>query len=191
MIPLLYISKSKIREGLLVLFFTNPHEKYYLRELERLLGFSAGSIRRELLKLVDDDLFETEKRGNLLYYSLNKNHPLFDELKSIVSKTAGVEHALRSELSKIKNIKAALIFGSFASKKDSIGSDIDIMIIGSPDITKLNRKISFLENKLKREINPVIYSLKEYKLKKKENRQFIIDILKKPKILLIGKESDL
>ena len=191
MIPSLYISKSKIRESLLVLFFTNPHKKYYLRELERLLGFSAGSIRRELLKLVSDDLFKTEKTGNLLYYSLNKDHPLFDELKSIVSKTAGVEHSLRNELSKIKNIKVALIFGSFASKKESMSSDIDIMIIGDPDITKLNRKISLLENKLKREINPVIYSFKEYKLKKKENRQFILDILKKPKILLIGKESDL
>jgi len=191
MIPSLYISKSKIRESLLVLFFTNPQKRYYLRELERLLDFSAGSIRRELLKLSDDNLFETEKIGNLLYYSLNKNHPLFDELKSIVSKTAGIEYSLRRKLSKIRNIKVAFIFGSFASKKEGKESDIDIMIVGNPDITKLNRKISFLENKLKREINPVIYSLKEYKLKKKENRQFILDVLKKPKILLIGKESDL
>lgn len=191
MIPSLYISKSKIREGLLVLFFTNPQKKYYLRELERLLGFSAGSIRRELLKFANDNLFKTEKTGNLLYYSLNRNHPLFDELKSIVSKTAGVEYSLRSELSKIRNIKFALIFGSFASKKESGKSDIDIMIIGEPDITKLNNKISFLENKLKREINPVMYSFEEYRLKKRENSQFILDILKKPKILLIGEESDL
>lgn len=191
MIPSLYITKSKIRESLLVLFFTNPRKKYYLRELERLLGFSAGSIRRELLKFANDNLFKTEKMGNLLYYSLNRNHPLFDELKSIVSKTAGVEYSLRSELSKIRNIKFALIFGSFASKKESGKSDIDIMIIGEPDITKLNNKISFLENKLKREINPVMYSFEEYRLKKRENSQFILDILKKPKILLIGEESDL
>jgi len=191
MIPSLYISKSKIRESLLVLFFTNPQKKYYLRELERLLGFSAGSIRRELLKFANDNLFKTERTGNLLYYSLNKDHPLFDELKSIISKTAGVEYSLRNKLSKITKIKTALIFGSFAAKKESKKSDIDLMIIGEPDITKLNYIISLLENKLKREINPVVYSFEEYQLKKKENSQFILDILKKPKILLIGEESDL
>jgi len=191
MIPSLYISKSKIRESLLVLFFTNPQKKYYLRELERLLGFSAGSIRRELLKFANDNLFKTERTGNLLYYSLNKDHPLFDELKSIISKTAGVEYSLRNKLSKINKIKTALIFGSFAAKKESKKSDIDLMIIGEPDITKLNYIISLLENKLKREINPVVYSFEEYQLKKKENSQFILDILKKPKILLIGEESDL
>ena len=65
------------------------------------------------------------------------------------------------------------------------------MIIGNPDITKLNNKISLLENKLKREINHVIYSPEEYQLKKRENSQFVLDILKKPKIILIGDESDL
>ena len=65
------------------------------------------------------------------------------------------------------------------------------MIIGNPDITKLNNKISLLENKLKREINQVVYSPEEYRLKKRENSQFVLDILKKPKIILIGEESDL
>ena len=191
MISSLYITKSKIRESLLILFFTNPQKKYYLRELERILGFSAGSIRRELLKFSNDNLFITEKAGNLLYYSLNKNHPLFEELKSIVSKTAGVEYSIRNELAKINKIKTALVFGSFASKKEGEKSDIDLMIIGNPDITKLNNKISFLENKLKREINQVVYSPEEYQIKKRENSQFVLDILKKPKIILIGEESDL
>ena len=191
MISSLYITKSKIRESLLILFFTNPQKKYYLRELERILGFSAGSIRRELLKFANDNLFKTEKAGNLLYYSLNNNHPLFDELKSIVSKTAGVEYSLRNELSKINKIKTALIFGSFAAKKEGEKSDIDLMIIGNPDITKLNYIISLLENKFKREINLIIYSPEEYDLKKNETSQFILEIFKKPKIILIGEESDL
>lgn len=191
MLSALYISKSKIRESLLVLYFTNPKNKYYLRELERILNFSAGSIRRELLKFEEDNLFIKKKQGNLLYYYLNENHPLFNELKSIISKTAGVEFSFKNELSKIKNIKFALIFGSFASKKENEKSDIDLMVIGEPDISEFNKNILFLENKLKREINPVIYSFDEYLEKKIQNTQFILDILKKPKIILIGKESDL
>ena len=90
MLETLYLTRSNIRQDLLTLFFTNPSKRFYLRELERVLGYSAGSIRREILKFQRDNLFKTEKLGNLIYYSLNTKHPLFKELKSIVSKTAGV-----------------------------------------------------------------------------------------------------
>jgi len=48
-----------------------------------------------------------------------------------------------------------------------------------------------LEQKLKREINPTIYSLKEYKDKKRAQSGFIADVLKNKKIMLIGTENDL
>ncbi len=191
MLESLYIAKSKIRQDLLTLFFTNPSKRYYLRELERMLGYSAGSIRRELLRFQKDDLFNTQRVGNLLYYSLNTKHPLFKELKSIVSKTVGVEGSLKKVLSSIKDIKIAFIYGSFAMRRERVTSDIDLMIIGNPDISLLNEKIAELEKKLKREINPTIYSLKEYKSKKKAKSGFILDLLKNPKIMLIGKVDDL
>lgn len=187
----LYISKSRIRQGLLILFFTNPSQKYYLRELQRMLGFSAGSIRRELLKFQKDNLFNTNKVGNLLFYSLNIKHPLFKELKSIISKTVGVEGSLRKALSSLSGIKIAFIYGSFASKKEKSASDIDLMIMGNVNTSSLNEKVAELEKKLKREINPTIYSLQEYKTKKRKKSGFIVDLLKNPKIMLVGKENDL
>ncbi len=191
MLESLYISKSKIRQGLLTIFFTNPSQKYYLRELQRLLGYSAGSIRRELLRFQKDNLFNTNKVGNLLFYSINTSHPLFKELKSIVSKTVGVEGSLKKVLSSINGIKIAFIYGSFASKKEKSASDIDLMVIGNPNTSSLNEKIAELEKRLKREINPTIYSLQEYRVKKRAKSGFIMDLLKNPKIILIGKENDL
>ena len=191
MLESLYIAKSKIRQDLLILFFTNPSRRYYLRELERMLGYSAGSIRRELLRFQKDGLFNTQRVANLLYYSLNTKHPLYKELESIVSKTVGVEGSLRKALSSIKAIKIAFIYGSFAVKRQKSTSDIDLMIIGEPDTSLLNEKIAQLEQKLRREINITIYSLKEYKAKKKAKSEFIMELLKTPKIMLIGKENDL
>lgn len=187
----LYIGKSKIRQDLLAIFFTNPSRKYYLREIQRMLGYSAGSIRRELLKFQKDDLFETKKNGNLLYYSLNQNHYLFNELKSIISKTVGVEGSLRNALSLVKGIKIAFVYGSFASQKEKPASDIDIMVIGNLDTSELNEKIVLLEKSLGREINPTIYSWEEYKAKKASKGGFISDLSSRPKIMLIGKEDDL
>jgi len=191
MLESLYITKSRIRQDLLTLFFTNPSKKYYLRELERMLGYSAGSIRRELLRFQKDDLFNIQRVGNLLYYCLNTNHPLFKELKSIVSKTVGIEGSLKKTLSSIKKIKIAFIYGSFATSRERATSDIDLMIIGDPDTSSLNEKIAELEKRLKREINPTVYSLKEYKAKKKAKSGFVLELLKNPKIMLIGKEDDL
>lgn len=191
MLKTLYITKSKIRQDLLTLFFTNPSQKFYLRELQRILGYSVGSIRRELLKFQEDKLFNTQKIGNLLYYSLNTEHPLFEELKSIVSKTVGVEGSLRKILLSIKNIKISFIYGSFASEQLKATSDVDLMVIGNPNISILNEKIAGLEKRLKREINTTIYSWKEYKDKKEDKGGFILDLLENPKIMLIGKEDDL
>jgi len=191
MLESLYITKSKIRQDLLSLFFTNPSQRYYLRELQRILGYSAGSIRRELLKFQRDNLFNTQEVGNLLYYSLNTKHPLFKELKSIVSKTVGAEGKLRKILSSIKDVKIAFIYGSFAAQREKGTSDIDLMIIGNPDSSLLNEKIIELEKKLKREINQTIYSLQEYKAKKRAKSGFIMELLKTPKIMLVGKEDAL
>jgi len=191
MLDSLYITKSKIRQDLLTLFFTNPSQRYYLRELHRILGYSAGSIRRELLRFQKDDLFNTQRVGTLLYYSINSKHPLYKELKSIVSKTVGVEGSLKKVLSSLDNIKIAFIYGSFATKREKAASDIDLMIIGEPNTSLLNEKIRELEKGLKREINQTIYSLKEYKAKKKAKSGFILDLLRNPKIMLIGKKNDL
>ena len=187
----LNITKSKVRQDLLALYFTNVGQKYYLRELERLLGYSAGNIRRELLRLQKDHLFNAQRTGNLLFYSLNQGHPLFEELKSIVSKTIGVEASLKAALSSIENITAAFIFGSFASKNEKETSDIDVMIIGKPNMPLLNEKIRELEKRLKREINLTVYPRREYQAKKKTKSGFILDLLKKPKIMLIGREDGL
>jgi len=191
MLKTLYVTKSKIRQDLLTLFFTNPSQRYYLRELQRILGYSVGNIRRELLKFQEDKLFNTQKIGNLLYYSLNTEHPLFEELKSIVSKTVGIEGSLRKILLSIKNIKISFIYGSFALEQLKATSDIDLMVIGNPNISILNEKIAGLEKRLKREINTTIYSWKEYKDKKEDKGGFILDLLENPKIILIGKEDDL
>ena len=191
MLEPLSLTKSRIRRDLLTLFFTNPSQRYYLRELQRILGYSAGNIRRELLKFQQDDLMTTHRVGNLLYYAVNRTHPLFKELKSIVTKTVGVEGILTATLSTVDDIAIAFIYGSFAAKKETSSSDIDLMIIGSPDTSALHDTLARIEHKLQREINPTIYSMDEYRAKKRAKRGFITELLRRPRIMLKGSEDDL
>jgi len=185
------ITKSKLREELLNLYFTNPSKRYYLRELERILNFSVGNIRRELIKLESAGLFLSENKGNLLYYYLNRSYPLFDELKSIIFKTSGVPKMLQNILKKINGISQAFIYGSFARGEEKEDSDIDLLIIGEVNEDRLVEEMDKLERKLQREINYAIYGKEDFKKKKKEGNSFILDIFKEKKIFLIGDANGL
>jgi predicted nucleotidyltransferase len=185
------INKSKLRQDLLTLYFTNPDKKYYLRELERILDHSVANTRRELMRLEKTGLFKSKKQGNQLYYYLNEAYPLFDELKSIVFKTSGAPKLLRDALSKFKNITHAFIYGSFAKREQREDSDIDLMIIGKEDEDKIINEINKLEQKLQREINFTIYSKKDFNQKKEKSNSFILDVIEGKKIFLIGNKNEL
>ena len=185
------IFKSKTRKELFRLYFTNPDNEYYLRELERILDTPVSMIRNELVNLEKDGMFISKKKGNSIYYSLNKAYPLFDELKSIVFKTVGIQGLLKEALKKVKDIEAAFIYGSFAKKEEAGGSDIDLFIIGKINESKLSRETRKLEGMLKREINYSVFKRDEFKRKVKEKDSFIRDILENPKAFIVGNEDDL
>ena len=185
------IKKSKLREDLLTLYFTNPDNKYYLRELERILNYSVGNIRRELIKLENTGLFLSENKGNQVYYYLNQSYPIFNELKNIIFKTSGVAKLLHDILINFKGITHAFICGSFAKGEEREDSDIDLLIIGKINEDKLIDKLNKLEKKLQREINYTFYSKDEFEEKKDKGNSFILDIIQGKKITVIGSENEL
>ena len=191
MLDLPNLLSSNVRQKIFRLYFSQINKKYYLRELERLPHEPVGNIRRELLKWSKAGLFLRERVGNLTYYSLNTSFPLYEELKAIVSKTIGVEYILKEGLKIFKNIRVAIIYGSVASGEDTGNSDIDILLIGDPDMDELVNRVQEMEKKLGREINYVLYTPEEFKRKKEAQNTFIIDVLKNSKIFIIGKEDDL
>jgi len=183
--------KSKARSAIFQLYFTNPENSFYLRELERKLDIPVSIIRKELLRLEEEGVFLSEKKGNLVYYRLNVTYPLFNELKSIVRKTIGVEGLIKDVVSKLKGIKAAFIYGSFAKEKERVKSDVDLFLMGDVDEGPLIRQLNNIEKTIKREVNYTIFSQEEYKKKKKNKDSFIIDLLSNPKIILTGRKNDL
>ena len=185
------IFKSKVRKALFRLYFTNPESEYYLRELERILGMPVAVIRKELTRLEKDGIFVSRKKANLVFYSVNKAYPLFEELKSIISKTIGVTALLHDVLKNIKGIKTVFIYGSFAKNSENSTSDIDLFVMGKVNENMLIREIRKIEGMLKREINYTLYTGDEFLSKKRKKDTFIVDLLENPKIMLIGEENDL
>jgi predicted nucleotidyltransferase len=183
--------RSKIRQELLGLFFTNPQSRYYVRQLQTMFKTSVGSLHRELTQLKAIGVLKSEREGNLRFYSANNDYPLFSELKGIVAKTLGIEGNLRGALKGIPGIKIALIYGSFAAGKETERSDIDLFLIGQFDEDLLNKKLRDLEKYLAREINYTSMRENEFKEERKKKSPFLKTLLSEPKLFLIGDESEL
>ena len=82
MIEKLVTSKTRIK--ILKLFLTHIDDRYYLRELERMLDESLSPLRRQLVKLTQLGILIVEEEANLKYYKLNKGFEGLEELKRIV-----------------------------------------------------------------------------------------------------------
>jgi len=180
---------SKIRIKLLDIFLSLPNARFYIRELERKIDEEAKNISRELQNLEALGLLFSEKQGNQKYYSVKEDFFLYPELKGIIFKTTGVLGLLKEAMARLKGIEAAFIYGSYATGKETESSDIDLLIVGKPDLTKLNETISKLENKLNREINYMCFDREEYEERKKTKNAFISGVLSDEIMIVKGSEN--
>lgn len=184
---MLSLLKSKLRKKLLTYSFTHPDEKYYVRELAMLINEDAGNLSRELRKLEEEGLYLSSQKGREKFYTLNKNYPLFKELKKIIFKTEGIEGSLRSLVEKFNGISIACIYGSYAKNKEKKDSDIDLIIVGKFNQDEFIREINKLESKLNREINCNFYTPTEFDRERKKEGGFLDKIIRDKIIILKGK----
>ena len=178
---------GKTKRALLSLFFSNPEESFYLRQIARITAAGQGSVQRELKKMAEAGIIERFEQGRQVYFRAKRNCPIFDELKGLILKTAGLVEVLRSSLSPLTDkIDLAFVYGSQARGKAKAASDIDLLIVGNLDELELHRFISQAEGQLNRPVNYTFLTAREFKKRKKEKGGFLSRILAGEKIFIIG-----
>ena len=169
---------SKLRAKVLGWLFSHPDERYFVRQLTGLVKEDSTNVSRELARLEKTGILVSTTEGRQKYYQANRESPLFDELHGLILKTVGVADVLRSALAPAKEqIKIAFIFGSIASGNERRRSDIDVMVIGKVSFEEVVSLLSPAEEKLRREVNPVVYPVAEFKKKVKEDHHFVKTVL--------------
>ena len=83
---------SKNRRAVLALLFGHPDQSYYLRQIVRACGGGVGAVQRELGQLAAAGIIRRTVRGNQVYFQADETCPVFEELKGVVVKTAGIGH---------------------------------------------------------------------------------------------------
>jgi predicted nucleotidyltransferase len=183
---------SKARVEILKLFFLSSSARHYMRQVATLTGQPIRAVQRELARLEQAGLLESQSEGNRRYFHANRSSPVFSALRSLLSKTAGLGPALRDKLLlKAGDIQAAFLFGSYAQGSEGMTSDLDLMIVGDITGRDLARMLQPAREALGREVNPVIIPAGELRRKVAQEDNFVLTVLREPKIFLIGGEDDL
>lgn len=93
MLEHLFGSKTRVR--LLRLFFAEPEQMYFVREITRILDVQINAVRRELELLQAAEIVEEVKAADIpgedpqsikKYYRLSQSSLLFPELQALIYK---------------------------------------------------------------------------------------------------------
>lgn len=183
---------SKTRQTILKAFVDSPDTEFYTRQLASQRHISVGALHRELTNLSSAGILKARKIGNIKLFSMNKKNPIYEELKSIIHKTEGAVKFIKDAILRLKGVKVAFIYGSFAKGDDRQDSDVDMFLIGNDiDENELVRAISKIEKDLFKEINYTRYTESEYREEKRRKNSFILEVIKNKKIFIKGDKDDL
>lgn len=182
---------SKTTKAVISRLFCHPEQSWHLRALARDAQVSPAMLSKEIDTLARAGIVLEERDGNRRRISANKHCPIFDELRGIARKTAGVADTLREALSLIDGIECAFIFGSVARGQERPGSDIDVCVIGSARNRDVMSAMASVEQAVGRPVNCIVYTQSEIRKKVEDDNAFVSRMLETEKIFVIGAADEL
>jgi hypothetical protein len=179
-----HLFTSQTRFKLVTIFFGQPKELFYVRELVRLTNEEINSVRRELDNLKTSGLISSETRGNRLYYWANTEHILYYDLVLIASQNSGLGLGLAENRHKIGTLKLAIFSQEFLFGKTSGG--IDLILIGDLNLRTVDTVIKEEEKRRGVEINYMVMDKAEFNLRKVKRDPILVDFFLSFPAVVIG-----
>lgn len=177
--------RSSLRRKLLTFFYVNRSARTYVRQLASALQVDSTNLSRELKQMEREGILNSELEGRQLYYTLNRANPNLKPLFQLLQGSIGIVPALKNALAGVPAIESAWLYGSFAKGEADAASDIDLLVIGSPDQASLAEQLRSAEGVLYREINYTVLSPRELRKRLNAGDAFIADIWHGKRVELI------
>jgi DNA-binding Lrp family transcriptional regulator len=134
-----------------------PHAEQSLSEIAAEVGVSPATVMREVQRMEDAGLVRTTRRGNTRIVKVVTDSAVYPPLAEVLALTFGPRAVLANLLADVDGIDAAFIYGSWAARyheqPGNVPQDIDLLVIGHPDLSALDDALERAEAELRREVN--------------------------------------
>lgn len=160
------IFRSDTQLRILGATYLEPERRFTVPELVERSSRPQPTIAREVDRLVEAGLLETELRSGRRTVWAATESPIFDELRSILLKTIGPKAVIEKQLIGLAGIERAVIYGSWAQRYHGeagpIPQDVDLLVIGTPDVGEVRAEADAATRKLGRDVNVTVMSPTEW-----------------------------
>ena len=170
-----------MRAEVLSLLLNSPEEKFYMREISRLLGKNPSAVKRELDNLEKIGVVRSEKVANLKYFRADIGSPLYSELKNLITKSLGLAGSLKTLL-RNGAVKFAFIYGPYAEGRDV--KTVRLLVVGG-DIDE--RAFRDIARHFGCRMNLTHMDEEEYRRRKKARDGALLEMLSARRIPLLGR----
>jgi DNA-binding transcriptional ArsR family regulator len=182
----------RTRQGILAATLLQPDRAWYAADLARHLGTSRSSLQRELVELVGAGILRVRNEGRMRYFQADRDCPVFMELRGLLSKTAGLVDLLRSALDPFaQRIQLSFVYGSVARAEETTRSDIDLLIVGDVGLRDIAPGLQDAQARAGREVSPKVYHPGEFAKQLAARDHFLLSVLNKPKLFVLGSQHEL
>jgi hypothetical protein len=182
---------SRVRVKIMELFFQQPTEMFYVREITRNTHEEINAVRRELDRMIECGILRSEERGNRLYYYLNKQYLFFPELLRMVVKSTGLGEKLFKLRRKLGSVNFIMFSGKFIQYDPAKRGDVDVLIVGDIVLAELEAVMKEEEQKIGRDINYTVLKYDEFEFRKQRRDPFLMEVLGGTRIMIVGNEDEL
>lgn len=182
---------SKVRVKVLQLFFGNVGQIFHVREIVRRVEEEINAVRRELARMEKAGIVTSEWRANRRYYAVRTDYIFWQDLLSMVTKTCGLGGDIVKNKSKLGKVKFAMISGNFVRGAEPGSSEVDLLVVGNIIMPQIAAIVKDEEARREREINYTVMAEEEFVFRKRRRDPFLLGILERPRIMLIGDEAEM
>ncbi len=161
-----------------------------LTDLAKRADLAYPTAHREVARLLRAGILVERHVGRTRLISGNADSPLTTPLRQILAVVSGPVVLLAQELGHIDGIESAFLYGSFAARLRGVDGpsphDIDVMVVGAPDVDAVYEACTRVEAVVYRPVNPTILRPSEFN----EASGFLDTVRSGPIVPVLGERRD-
>jgi len=180
---------SEVRLKILDLLLVQPEEPLHVRAIVRKVDAEINAVRRELNNLTTIGLLDKRQSSNKIFYTVNKSHPLYSELLSMLAKERGLGSDIIKNKDNLGKVEFAIMSLAFLKGRTSTALEVDLFMVGDINFENASKIVKAYEKKIGKELNYSVMTSEEFLFRKRKNDSFIFKVLSQSRSMLVGDEE--